>query len=221
MSKQKLKQLWLLEKKTCIKKVQKLKKKVRLKLGLNPQLSWLTTVCVRGFDRNVPQLFFVFSLHMLQSTVKNKLKQISISNHHNLVPRWRAFNFTQVPLWCVLGMPSNSAIKARLLKHVCKKYCFSRKKVFTSWIQTRDLLNTSQLLYPLSYVAVVFDGMLLNFSLLLWLQPATECKLITTLTRGDKLEGGWWVCDVKQLICRCRQSQACVTDRRTGFQLCT
>ena len=23
--------------------------------GLNPQLSWLTTVCLRGFDRNAPQ----------------------------------------------------------------------------------------------------------------------------------------------------------------------
>ena len=36
------------------------------------------------------------------------------------------------------------------------------KKVFTSWILTRDLLNASQLLYPLSYMAVVFDGMLFD-----------------------------------------------------------
>ena len=26
-----------------------------LRRGLNPQLSWLTTVCLRGFDRNVSQ----------------------------------------------------------------------------------------------------------------------------------------------------------------------
>ena len=62
--------------------VQKLEKS----LGLDPQLSWLTTVCLRGFVRNVPQLFFVFSLHLcLQRAVKNELKQISISNHHNRV----------------------------------------------------------------------------------------------------------------------------------------
>jgi len=39
----------------------------------------------------------------------------------------------------------------------------------------------------LSYKAVVFDGMLLKFSLLL-LQTAAECKLITTLTRSDNHE---------------------------------
>ena len=40
-----------------------------------------------------------------------------------------------------------------------------RKKVFISRIRTRDL-NASRLLYPLSYMAVVFDGMLLEFSTL-------------------------------------------------------
>ena len=45
-------------------------KKTCSKMGLNPQLSWLTTVCLHGFDRNVPQLFFVFSLHLcLQHTI--------------------------------------------------------------------------------------------------------------------------------------------------------
>jgi len=39
-------------------------------------------------------------------------------------------------------------------------------------------------------MAVVFDGMLLEFSPLLRLQAAVEHKLITALTRGDKLEGG-------------------------------
>jgi len=60
--------------------------------------------------------------------------------------------------------------------------------MFPSWIQTRDLLNANQLLHPLRYMAAVFDGMLLNFSLLLHLQPTAEHKLIPTLTRGDKLE---------------------------------
>ena len=32
-----------------------LQKGLELNRGLNPQLSWLTTVCLRGFDRNAPQ----------------------------------------------------------------------------------------------------------------------------------------------------------------------
>ena len=65
---------------------------------------------------------------------------------------------------------------------------FKKKNLFTSGIRTRNLLNASQLLYPLSHMAVVFDGMLLEFSPLLRLQPAAECNLITAFTRGDKLE---------------------------------
>jgi len=42
----------------------------------------------------------------------------------------------------------------------------------------------------LSHTAVVFDGMLLEFSPLLRLQPTTERNLITAFTRGDKLEVG-------------------------------
>ena len=81
-------------------------------------------------------------------------------------------------------------------------------KVFTRWIQTRDLVNASQLLYPLSYMAIVFDGMLLKFSALC-LQPAAERKLITALPHGDKLDvGGWWVYNIRQLISQSQQSQA-------------
>ena len=47
-------------------------------------------------------------------------------------------------------------------------------------------------------MAVVFDGMLLEFSPLLRLQPAAERNLITTFTRSDKIEVGR--CDVRQLI---------------------
>jgi len=39
-------------------------------------------------------------------------------------------------------------------------------------------------------MAVVFDGMLLEFSPLLRLQAAVESKLITAFTCSDKLEGG-------------------------------
>ena len=71
-----------------------------------------------------------------------------------------------------------------------QKVLIFKKKVFTSWIRTCDLLNANQLLYPLSYMAVVFDGMLLEFSPLLRLQPAAERNLITTFTHSDKLEVG-------------------------------
>ena len=60
------------------------------------------------------------------------------------------FNFTQVPFRCVLGIPSNIP-KLDFKKCVCKKDWFSKKN-FTYWIRTHDLLNVSQLLYPLSYV---------------------------------------------------------------------
>jgi len=39
-------------------------------------------------------------------------------------------------------------------------------------------------------MAVVLDGMLLEFSPLLRLQPAAERNLITALARDDKLERG-------------------------------
>ena len=65
-----------------------------------------------------------------------------------------------------------------------------REKVFTSWNRTHDLLNASQQLYPLSYMTVVFDGMVLEVSPLLRLQPAAECKLITALPCNDKHEVG-------------------------------
>jgi len=71
-----------------------------------------------------------------------------------------------------------------------KVLIFFKKNLFTIWIQTHDFLNASQLHYPLSYMAVVFNGMLLKFSPLLCLQAAVECKLIIALTFRDKLEGG-------------------------------
>ena len=43
---------------------------------------------------------------------------------------------------------------------------------------------------PIEPYGCGFDGMLLKFSPLLRLQGAVERKLITALTRGDKLEGG-------------------------------
>jgi len=58
--KTKLKQLCSLKKKGALKKSRDWKK-VWFRLGLNPQLSWLTTVCLCWFERNVPQLFPAFS----------------------------------------------------------------------------------------------------------------------------------------------------------------
>jgi len=78
--------------------------------------------------KNVQQMFTVFSLHQcLQRTVKNEQRQLSISNQHIRVPRWHAFSFAQVPFWCVLGMPSNSGIKAELKK---KNTCVQKVLIF-------------------------------------------------------------------------------------------
>ena len=88
-------------------------------------------------------------------------------------------------------MPSNSAIKAEFKKTCTQNVLiFGKKNLFTSGIRTRDFLNASQLLYPLSHMAVVFDGMLLEFSPLLRLQPAAERNLITAFTRRVKLKVG-------------------------------
>ena len=71
-----------------------------------------------------------------------------------------------------------------------KVLIFEKKNLFTSWIQTHNLLNASQLHYPLSYPCCDFNGMLLEFSALLRLKPAVERNLITALTGGDKIEVG-------------------------------
>jgi len=74
----------------------------------------------------------------------------------------------------MLVMLSNSVINAEFKKNVyAKALIFEKKKnLFTSWIRTHDL-NASQ------FMAVVFNGMFLEFSPLLRLQPAAEHNLIT------------------------------------------
>ena len=69
----------------------------------------------------------------------------------------------------------------------------------------------------LSHMTVVFDGMLLEFSPLLRLQPAAERNLITAFTHSDK--GGWWVYEVRQFISHWRLTQVSYRrDRRTDRQ---
>ena len=113
------------------------------------------------------QLLAVLSPHQyLQRAIKNKQKQILISNQHIWVPRWRAFNFASVPFRCMLGMPSNSGIKTELekknkQKKTCKqKVWFLREKKNNLSTTYHDLLNASQLLYPLGYLCCGFCGML-------------------------------------------------------------
>ena len=160
------------------------------------------------FDRNVPQLFFVFSLYQcLQRTVKNEQKQISISKHHSWVPRWRAFNFAQVLFRCVLEMPSNSAIKAGLLKTCIQKVLiFEKKNLVNSWIWTHDLKSVALTIEPYGCgfwwnVARVFSSS----------SSSTCCR-----TQSDHRITSWWQTwrgrmmgySVRQLIWRCWQSQA-------------
>ena len=169
--------------------------------GLNPQSSWLTTVCLCSFDRNVPHTendsCSLSSLYTSAFNIMNEPKQLSISNQHIRVPKWRAFNFAQVLFWCVFGMPSNSAIKAGLKKHACKKYWFLKKKCSpvgfepaTSWMQVSCSTHWA-----------IWLWFLVEFFPLHRLQPATERKLATTLTCDDKLEG--WVYGVRQLTWQC------------------
>ena len=74
-------------------------------------------------------------------------------------------------------------------------------------------------------IELYVPSFLLEFSPLLRLQATAEQKLITALTHGDKLEvWGWWICDLRQLMRRCRQSQANYwrdrhKDRWTGLKI--
>ena len=93
-------------------------------------------------------------------------------------------------------MPSDS-IKAEFYMCMQKVLIFGKKSVH----QLDSNPRPPQLLYPLSHIAmaVVFDGMLLEFSPLLCL---AECNLVTAFTHGDKLEVGavgCWVYDIRQL----------------------
>ena len=104
-------------------------KKVLLRVGLNPQLRWLTSVCLRGFDRNVQQMFTVFPLHQcLQRAVMNEPKQLSISNQHIRVPRRRAFNFAVVPFRCVLVCQATVLSKLNFKNVYAKSIDFRKKK---------------------------------------------------------------------------------------------
>ena len=71
-----------------------------------------------------------------------------------------------------------------------------------------------------SHMAVVFNGMLLEFSSLLRLQPVAEHKLITAFTHSNKLEvERWWVYDVRQLILSMWTVPGELSAWRTNFQL--
>ena len=69
-----------------------------------------------------------------------------------------------------------------------KSVDFLKKKLVTSWIRTYNLLNASSCSSHWAICAVVFNGMLLEFSLLLCLQPAAKRKLITASIHGDKIK---------------------------------
>ena len=105
--------------------------------------------------------------------------------------------------WCLKCQVTVLSI-LKFKKTCMQKVYFREENLFTrpttSWMQVS--CNSHWAIN-----AVVFNGMLLEFSPLLRLQPAAERNLITALTRNDKLEiGGWWVYGVRQLICQCQQS---------------
>ena len=157
MSEQKLKQLWSLGKKRASKGPETEKK---VWLGLNPLLRWLSTVCLRGFDTAVT----VFSLHQcLKRAVMNEQKQLSISNHHSWVPRWRAFNFAQVLfrslcLECQVTVLSKLTCmqKVLILKKICSTAGFEPA---TSWMPVSCTTN-----WVIDAVVVSVECCLVSFS---------------------------------------------------------
>ena len=124
------------------------------------------------------------ALHQcLQHALKDKQKQISISNQHFQVPRWSAFNLVQVPFQCMFGMPSESVMKIKVQKMCMQKVQVSNKKKFTpTGIRIPYFMLESQLFYQLCHMCfVVSSGMLLCFFVFKPLQNANW-------TGGDKLE---------------------------------
>ena len=138
--------------------------------------------------RNSQDFFVVFRTldHRTKlPLVWGSFRLASNSNHHSRVPRWRAFTFPQLPFQCMLGMPSNSAIKAKFQKRASKSIDFWKKNLFTSWIQIRDLLDASQLHYPLDYVCFGFRwNAAWVFSTSLF---STHCR-----TQADPRINSWW-----------------------------
>ena len=90
--------------------------------GLNPQLSWLTTVCLSNFDRNVPQLIAVpCPSTPVPSTHKSRYPlAINIFKFPDDVHLFSLMSCFDACLECQVTVNS---IKAEFLKkHVCKKY---------------------------------------------------------------------------------------------------
>ena len=67
-------------------------KKVLLRVGLNPQLRWLTNVCLRGFDRNVQQLFTVFPLHQFLFLSALPVRHWRVHEHWRPEPVWGVYH---------------------------------------------------------------------------------------------------------------------------------
>ena len=168
-------------------------------MGLNPQLRWLTTVCLRGFDRNVQQLLTVFSLHQyLQRAVMNERKQLSFSNHHSRVPRL-----------CLISLKSRFDVRLEcqvivLSKLNFKKMCMQKVLIF----EKTKICSPAGFEPECKSVALPIEPYGCGFG---WnvarVFSTSSSMLITAFTHGDKLEvGRWWVYDINQLICRCGQS---------------
>jgi len=74
-------------------------------------------------------------------------------------------------------------------KRVCKSIDFQKKKEYALPEFEPANPERKSAALPIELYGCVFDGMLLEFSPLLHLQPAAERNLITASTCGNKLEG--------------------------------
>ena len=185
-------------KKRCFNKGPETEKKVWLKWWLNPRLSWLTTICLRGFDRNVPQLFPVFRLHQ-----KYRL----------------AINIFEFPDHM---HPWNSDIKVEFQTMCMQKVWFLEKKIClpagfepATWMQVSCTTHWV-------ICAVVFNGLLLKFLQFFVFNPLQNASWLLhylvaiNLKEEDDwfMESGSWYVNVnspRQVIS--------VTDRQMDEQL--
>ena len=150
----------------------------------------------------------VFPLHQCQQrAVKDEQKQISISNQHIRVARWRVFNFAQVPFQCMLGIRSNSVLNSK--KTCLQNVLIFKKNLFTIWNRTRNLLNASQsVALPIELYGCSFQW---NVARVFSTSSSSSSFRMQADHRIDSQWQTWrrrmMVFDVRQLMCWCWQSQ--------------
>jgi len=145
-------------------------------------------------------------------TVKNEQRQISISNHHSRVPKWRTFDSAcfDACLECQVTVLSKLDFKRMCMQ----KVLIFEKKVLTSWIRTCDLLTLAAL--PIEECCLSFFHFIALNPLQKASWPPHYLIAMTNLKEKDNrfVMLGSWYSDVSS-----PRRVNSVTDSVTGFQL--